>query len=437
MDIIAVFVALITLMLLTMKKVPVPIATILSVILMALLSGVDVLTTITGDYMTGMADFLKSMYLMVVLGMLFGRIMELSGCAISISRVIVDKLGPKMAILSILLVGTLLTYGGIASMVACFALYPIAVTIFRRAGIPKTLLPGVIAAAIFTTGLVLPGSPQGQNIIPTIFLGTSTMAAPVLGIVAGLTIFAINWAYFEWQAKKAKKQGVGFEVDETSRKVLEQAERAEANGSIPNPIIAILPIVGICVTMNVFKWEVPVALLFGTALCLIPGYKAVKETGFLSILGEIAKGSSGMIITMSSIIGLGTAMKAMPGFQKVVAFILETAGAGGNALVIFGIATAILCGLNASGTSGMSIALSTFAEPFGKLGVSLDAMHRICTIASTSLDSLPHSGGVIATLEIAGVSYKDGYKHVFVGTVVNTLIGLAVALVVAQFMYPM
>ena len=60
----------------------------------------------------------------------------------------------------------------------------------------------------------------------------------------------------------------------------------------------------------------------------------------------------------------------------------------------------------------------------------------IVAIASVGLDSLPHSGGIVAVLAISGVSYKDGYKHLFVVTVVITLLALALGLVLGNILYP-
>lgn len=85
---------------------------------------------------------------------------------------------------------------------------------------------------------------------------------------------------------------------------------------------------------------------------------------------------------------------------------------------------------------GLSTTLSVLAEPFMAMGVNPAIMHRIGVIASVGLDSLPHSGGIVAVLAISGVSYKEGYKYLFVVTVVITLLALALALVLGNIMYP-
>lgn len=115
---------------------------------------------------------------------------------------------------------------------------------------------------------------------------------------------------------------------------------------------------------------------------------------------------------------------------------LNFSTAGFNPLIIFGVATTLLCGLNASGMGGLATTLSVLAEPFMAMGVDPAILHRVGVIASVGLDSLPHSGGIVAVLQICGVSYKDGYKHLFVVTVVITLMALALSVIMGNILYP-
>jgi H+/gluconate symporter-like permease len=91
---------------------------------------------------------------------------------------------------AIVLACGILTYGGVSLFVVAFAVYPIAVALFRRADVPKRLIPAAIALGSFTfTMTALPGTPAIQNAIPMPFFGTTPFAAPVFGIVAGLIMF--------------------------------------------------------------------------------------------------------------------------------------------------------------------------------------------------------------------------------------------------------
>ena len=231
-----------------------------------------------------------------------------------------------------------------------------------------------------------------------------------------------------------RKNGEGFIVDEETSKVLAKTDEMEANGKLPNVVLAILPIVCVAVVLNVLKQDISVALLSGIVLCCILFFKNI--TGVQKLLTDAVSSAAVTTINASAIVAIGSVVKAAPGFNQIVNGILNFSTSGGNPLIIFGIATTLLCGLNASGMGGLSTTLSVLAEPFMAMGVNPAIMHRIGVIASVGLDSLPHSGGIVAVLAISGVSYKEGYKYLFVVTVVITLLALALALVLGNIMYP-
>lgn len=434
MDMIIILVGLALLLVLTLKKVPVVYAAAISVIFIALFSRLPVVSTMTGDYMTGFANFVKSSWLMLLLGAILSKVMDITGAARSIASFIIGKLGVKFAIPAIVIAGGLLTYGGVSAMVSCFALYPITLAVFREADMPRKLIPATIGAGIFTWVTMLPGNPQVQNIIPSSFLPTNAMAAPVVGVVCGVFTLALILVYLMWESNRARKNGEGFIVDEETSKVLAKTDEMEANGKLPNVVLAILPIVCVAVVLNVLKQDISVALLSGIVLCCILFFKNI--TGVQKLLTDAVSSAAVTTINASAIVAIGSVVKAAPGFNQIVNGILNFSTSGGNPLIIFGIATTLLCGLNASGMGGLSTTLSVLAEPFMVMGVNPAIMHRIGVIASVGLDSLPHSGGIVAVLAISGVSYKEGYKYLFVVTVVITLLALALALVLGNIMYP-
>uniref|UniRef100_UPI003FF10989 GntP family permease n=1 Tax=Lachnospira sp. TaxID=2049031 RepID=UPI003FF10989 len=434
MDMIIILVGLALLLVLTLKKVPVVYAAAISVIFIALFSRLPVVSTMTGDYMTGFANFVKSSWLMLLLGAILSKVMDITGAARSIASFIIGKLGVKFAIPAIVIAGGLLTYGGVSAMVSCFALYPITLAVFREADMPRKLIPATIGAGIFTWVTMLPGNPQVQNIIPSSFLPTNAMAAPVVGVVCGVFTLALILVYLMWESNRARKNGEGFIVDEETSKVLAKTDEMEANGKLPNVVLAILPIVCVAVVLNVLKQDISVALLSGIVLCCILFFKNI--TGVQKLLTDAVSSAAVTTINASAIVAIGSVVKAAPGFNQIVNGILNFSTSGGNPLIIFGIATTLLCGLNASGMGGFSTTLSVLAEPFMAMGVNPAIMHRIGVIASVGLDSLPHSGGIVAVLAISGVSYKEGYKYLFVVTVVITLLALALALVLGNIMYP-
>lgn len=147
----------------------------------------------TGLFMDKMAGFVKLYFPVFLLGAVFGKVVELSGFSKSIVSAVIRLVGKQRAILSIVLVCAILTYGGVSLFVVVFAVYPFAAEMFRQSDIPKRLIPGTIALGAFTFTMdSLPGTPQIQNIIPTTFFKTNTWAAPWLGVIGAIFILVVG-----------------------------------------------------------------------------------------------------------------------------------------------------------------------------------------------------------------------------------------------------
>src|SRR5690606_31117670 len=168
----------------------------------------------TGLFMDKMVGFLKLYFPVFLLGAIFGKVIELSGFSKAIVAATIRLFGASRAILSIVIVCAVLTYGGVSLFVVVFAVYPFAAELFRQSDIPKRLIPGTIALGAFTFTMdALPGTPQIQNIIPTTFFGTNTWAAPWLGTIGGVFILAVGLAYLDWRRRVALKAGEGYAGD--------------------------------------------------------------------------------------------------------------------------------------------------------------------------------------------------------------------------------
>src|SRR4051794_8903653 len=189
-------------------------------------------------FMEKMVGFVKNYFMVFVLGAVFGKVIELSGFSKSIVSATTELLGKERAVLSIVVVCALLTYGGVSLFVVVFAVYPFAAEMFRQSGIPKRLIPCTIALGAFSFTMdALPGTPQIQNIIPTTFFNTTTWAAPVLGLVGSVFVFVVGIAYIENRRRAAHKSGEGY-----GKELRNEPEPFEAE-KLPNPWIALSPLV--------------------------------------------------------------------------------------------------------------------------------------------------------------------------------------------------
>ncbi|KQY49419.1 transporter [Lysobacter sp. Root494] len=405
----------------------------------------------TGLFMDKMVGFLKLYFPVFVLGALFGKLIELSGFSRSIVASTIRVFGAGRAMLSIVVVCALLTYGGVSLFVVVFAVYPFAAELFRQGNIPKRLIPGTIALGAFTFTMdALPGTPQIQNIIPTSFFGTDSWAAPLLGVSGSVFILIAGLSYLEWRRRVALKNGEGY--GDPSTLVNEPA--AFAGTALANPYVAILPLVlvGVCnklfsvlipqwygtshefvpssmgkaapVVQEVSKvaaiWAVEGALLAGIACVLLFAWKPVKASfaeGGKSAIGGALLAS----MNTASEYGFGAVIAALPGFLVVA----NALGAIPNPLVNEAVTVTSLAGITGSASGGMSIALAAMADTFianaQAAGIPMEVLHRIASMASGGMDTLPHNGAVITLLAVTGLSHRQSYKDIFAITIIKTL----------------
>ncbi len=392
----------------------------------ALTGGLPLLEAYKGSYMTGFAEFTRAWFPIFMLGAIFGHLMEITGAARSIANSLTKVLGAKRAILGVVVGCGVLTYGGISLFVVVFAMYPLALALFREANISRKLIPGSIALGSFTfTMTAVPGTPQIQNLIPMDYFHTTPMAAPIMGTVSALFMFGCGYAYLSLKEKRLTAAGEIFmepKGGETGEKASEVV--------LPNPFLSILPLITVILTLNLKDWDIVISLICGILLTMILNIKEYK--GFSKAVNAGAAGSVLAIINTSAAVGFGTVVKAVPGFQTLTAMLL---GIGGSPLISEAVAVNILAGATGSASGGMGIALSALGEKYYQLALDLnispEAFHRVASIASGGLDTLPHCGAVLTLLSITGLTHKDSYVDIFVVALLLPVLSVIPAIILA------
>jgi H+/gluconate symporter-like permease len=407
-----------------------------------------VLPFFSGVFMDKMVSFIKNYFPVFLLGAIFGKVIEMSGFAKSITGAVIKMIGPSRAMLAIVLVGAILTYGGVSLFVVAFAVYPFAAELFRAADIPKRLIPGTIALGAFTFTMdAFPGTPQIQNIIPTTFFKTDTWAAPWLGFIGGLFVFILGMIYLEYRRRKAKAAGEGYGTGHKNEPELVADEK------LPHPLIAILPLVVVGVFNKIFTnmipqfygktfdfaainipkvdpvdisketaiWAVEGALVLGILTVLVFSFNRIKENFNAGINASIG-GAMLATLNTASEYGFGGIISLLPGFKAVNEAMANTFT---NPLVNEAVTTTTLAGITGSASGGMSIALAamgeTYLEQAQKMGIDPEVLHRVASMASGGMDTLPHNGAVITLLAVTGLTHKQSYIDIFVMTVIKTV----------------
>ena len=115
---IALFIALV------LKNVPIVIATILSSIFLLLTQQMDLYDGITATYMTGFGDYVRDFFLLLCWVHSLESWWEISGAANSIFYIYLPSLWRSLCNHRLIIMGIILTLGGVNLFVAMFTMYP-------------------------------------------------------------------------------------------------------------------------------------------------------------------------------------------------------------------------------------------------------------------------------------------------------------------------
>ena len=444
----------------------------------AAFSGEPLLAHWTETFMNGAGRFLAQFFPIFLLGAVFGKLMDDSGSVASIADFMTRRLGPKRAMLAVVLAGAFVTYGGVSLMVAFFVIAPMAQALFRAAAIPRRLMPAAIALGTSTfTMSALPGTPAVQNTIPMPFFGTTPFAAPGLGILASIVMLAFGLWWLGLAQAKAQRRGEGYggalppndslAEDEflreraTGAEAFDPAEIARGGHAAASPPIALamLPL-GVVVLMNLLMslvvlprmdfsflaeprwggislnavsgvWSVLVALATASVLVIalnwqrLPSIRRTMDAG--------ANAAVLPVVSVACLVGFGGVVAALPAFALVRDWVL---GLGGGPLVSLAVATNVLAALTGSASGGLTIALEALGQTYMRLaaetGLDPALMHRVAVIGSGTLDSLPHNGAVVTLLATCGCTHRESYFDMLMSGIVGPILALVCVIVLGS-----
>ena len=404
--------------------------------------------------MAASVGYIRSFFPLFLLGAVFGKLMETSGAAGAIAAVIARTLGPRRAILAVVLACAVLTYGGISLFVVAFAVYPFAAMLFREADIPKRLIPGAIALGAFTLTMdALPGTPQIQNLIPTRYFGTDAYAAPAVGILGGAVVLLGGLLWLERRRGRAEAAGEGYgdgHRNEPEAGTMPDEARPHLVAALAPPgLVVVANFIFSRTAWSVARWypaealrrdfpalSVPAAAsTWALIAALVLGILATLALHAVRIRGRLtpslSSATSGALLAIfntASEVGFGNLVKTLPGFRAIQERVFLVSR---HVLVAEAVAVNVLAGITGSASGGLSIALDVMGARYLELaraqGISPELLHRIAAMASGGMDTLPHNGAVITLLAITGLSHRQSYADIFAITVLKTLTVFALA----------
>ncbi|MBX3637837.1 MAG: GntP family permease [Rubrivivax sp.] len=445
------------------------------------------LASYTQVFMAALGQFVVLYFPLFLLGAVFGKLMEASGAARAIADGIAAALGRERAVLAVVLACAVLTYGGVSLFVVAFAVYPIAVALFRDAQVPERLIPATIALGAFTfTMTALPGTPAIQNAIPMPFFGTTPFAAPGLGLIAGAVMGVLGTLWLVRRAAAARRAGEGFRTplppasacdagagrsdDAPARPTKPLREHAQGEGydlaeiggaaeaagaaaARPGFWLALAPVVAVIALNYGFAthwlpaldtrylalprfgatsldallgiWAIIAALVLAITLTVALHWRRLAD--LRQTLGDGANAAVLPILNTASQVGFGAVIASLAGFALIRDAVLGIAP--GNPLISLSVAVNVLAGITGSASGGMSIALQTLGANYLEMGraagIAPQLLHRVTAIATGGLDALPHNGAVITLLAICKLTHRQSYFDILVVAVLVPLLALA------------
>ncbi len=429
-----ILVAILSLMYLAYKGWSIILIAPLLAVIAAIGCGRNFIDILGNVYLIKAAEYIGKYFPIFLFGAVFAKLMEKGGLAASIADKIVDLLGAKRAVLAVILGCAVLTYGGLSVFVVAFVMYPFGAVLFRKAGIPKRLLPATLWVGIFTfTMVAFPGTPQIQNIIPTEYFGTTTWSGIGTGLFATVCFLAIGLGWINFRAKSLMSAGEGYGNHND--------QDAGGNKELPDWRISLIPLLMVIVLnivlSNPFKWSwasswaisstwaVSIATALASVASAIIGRKKIfvsegklsPKANFLSTVNSSAVSSGTAVFNVASGFAFGSVVTSVIGFEVISKLLLKLCESG-NPLWSAALTTSVMGGITGSASSGMTIALSKFGEIWKNLalanGISLDALHRIVSVAAIGIDPVPHCGALVTMFGICKLTHKESYFDLIV-----------------------
>lgn len=354
-----------------------------------------------------------------------GKMMEITNGAKAIAKMIIRCLGKDRALISIPLACGVLLYGGVSMFVASFAVFPIALEVFKEADLPRRFIPAALCFGCSTFAMVVPGTPQIQNIIPSQYLGTDLMAGLVNGVIACGVMLALGSFLLFRMVRKEKEAGGHFIA-----KPFDTFQPEDIN--MPNGWLALVPLLVCIISINIKidgKNVVPIeaGVFLGTFLTYVLLNKYIDNSKMMEHLGETCKTTVLAISNTCAVVAFGSVVKATLAFPVIVDAMVNLPG---PKILGAAIGTTVIAGVCGSASGGLGIATPLLGPAFMAKGISAMALHRTMAIASAALDSLPHNGYIVTvTNALCRETHKEAYMPVFWVTVFTPFIGTLVVVI--------
>lgn len=415
---------------LTFKGVNGFVASLVGSVIVIVSSGLPFWGTLTGTYAVSLGSTFGSYLFLFTIGSAYSELMKKSGAAESIANFLFAFLGVKATVAGTLIITFLLAYGGVNAFIIIFAVYPVAVPMFRKANVSKLLMPAIFLYGAVVLNVVTPGAPSMLCIALSEKLGVTTFAAPTMAIVLLVVAFGFGIFYFTWASNSLRARGIGFVASESDAELIAGSTSGK---ELPPIHLAILPYIVIIVLKLVLANSmsasdgINTAMGVGAIVLIITNYKYLKGHIVQDLVTGFTSSINPLLLT-AALMGFASVVNACAGFQYFMNFAMMLADKM-NPYISAVIVTNVFSGITGASLSGTQIFCSTMADQFMSLGtVNPQALYKVVGMAAMGMDTLPHCPTFVMEAQVCGVTTKESYPHVLVMTVITPI---ALALIAA------
>ena len=169
----------------------------------------DGITSIFTSFLPAVGNMFQQFFLLYTIGGAFGFCLMESGLGSAMAIHLIKVFGEKWIAVVLFVITCLMMAAGVASYQ--YAILAIALPVLKKLNMSrKVALAAMSAGAGSVAYGTLIGMPNALNIAPTTYLGTTTMAGPVISLIC--TAFSVVFivAYLMLLTNRLKKKGEGF-----------------------------------------------------------------------------------------------------------------------------------------------------------------------------------------------------------------------------------
>ncbi len=415
------------------------------VLVVAVTNKISPLEAFTSTYVTGLWGTFTAIFSVIFLGTIFGKVMQDTGASTSIANIFTkyyifkvddSKKQISRAVLSLIVIFLLMTYGGIDAYTQIFVVYPVIMILAERLNLPRKVVPSFLVLNV--AFVAAPGAPQIYNIISqgAFAIGGVTDTKVTYGLIPGLIAVAIiavgGYFYSTYFAKKVKAKGETFDWNGLEKINSDDERKA------PHIILAILPLVIVFVLYTIIGLDIAIALSAAiiVALVLMARYIEKQPQEKINVLGLVkrtlnrgADRSPLALLQLSAPAGFAAIITMTAGFGLLVSAL---AGLNINPILLTLITLFILTAVTSNPVASLMIAIPLILGILQAKGIdaNIPAIFRVAALAATTFETLPFNGMPILCFHLTGTTHKEAYKPILFQTVLFTAVGAIVAAVI-------